>query len=296
MVTAVEPEAERTPALRWLVYEQPDERFPYLLLIEHLPGRFLAYQVSEKWPGPGKSIFCVARPELTEDGLPSDFRVADSCGIQAIRHYGRKLTVILDRPNRKRSWFITLERKYKDDPGRAYKQTFWITQSSAAARRGGAYLSRRGKTEDLAIVSDTRERYGYRFPRQSVEKDVLPVGDYALKDPLGNLVAVVERKTRDQFLHDIGTLEVMRARLLEMVTKYRYAALVVEADYASLVDPRKSRFYSAGLVADVIAELSSAFPGLQVAFCSNRKFAAEWVERYFTRISRLDELPLTSDR
>jgi hypothetical protein len=244
----------------------------------------------------GKSIFCIARSELTEDGLPSDFPVADSCSIQAIKRYGRKLTVILDRPNRKRSWFITLDRKYKDDPTRTYKQTFWITQASATGRRGGAYLSRRGKTDDLAIVRDTRERYGYRFPRHSVEKDALPVGDYALKDAAGSIIAVVERKTKDQFLHDISTLEVMRARLLEMVTKYRYAALVVEADYGNLVNPKKSRFYSAGLVADVIADLSSGFPGLQVAFCSNRKFAAEWVERYFTLIARLDEPPLASDR
>ncbi len=283
-------------ALRWLVYEQPDERFPYVLLIEHEPGQFLTYSVSDKWPGPDKSIFCIARSETTEDGLPSDFPVVDSCPIQAIRRYGRKLTVILDRPNRKRCWFITLERPYKDDPARTYRQTFWITQSSAASRRGGAYLSRRGKTDDLAIVRDTRERYGYRFPRHSVEKEALAVGDYALRDEAGSIIALVERKTKDQFLHDIATLEVMRARLLEMTTKCRYAALVVEADYADLVNPKKARFYSAGLVAEVVAELSFAFPGLQVAFCSNRKFAAEWVERYFTAVSRRDEPPVATDR
>jgi hypothetical protein len=122
MATEVEPDQTGAPARRWLVYEQPDERFPYLLLIEHLPGRFLAYQVAEKWPGPGKSIFCIARGELAEDGLPTSFPVADSCGIQAVKRYGRKLTVILDRPNRKRSWFITLERKYKNDP-RPHLQT-----------------------------------------------------------------------------------------------------------------------------------------------------------------------------
>lgn len=290
MVTIAEPAAPGSP-LRWLVFGQAGEKFPYLLLVEYETGRFLRYQVSDKWPGPGQSIFCLAQNELTEDGLPDDLMLADSCAIRTIRRYGRKLTVILDRPNRKRCWFVTLERKYKDDPARTYQQTFWITQSSATARRGGAYLSRRGKTDDLAIVRDTRERYGYRFPRQQVAKDALPVGDYALRDSTGQVIAVVERKTRDQFLQDIGALEVMRARLLEMVTKYRYAALVIEADYADLVNPKKSRFYSAGLVAEVIAEISSGFPGLQVAFCSNRKFAAEWVERYFTAISRPDDRP-----
>jgi ERCC4-type nuclease len=281
------------PPLRWLLCPQENARFPFRLFIEHEPGRFLCYDVSDKWPGPGQSIFCIARPEA--DALPA-VEPVDSCTIAALKSYGRKLTVILDRPNRKRSWFITLERKYKDDPARSYKQTFWITQASASNRRGGAYLSSRGKTEGLPIVRDTRERYGYRLPRHAVEKEALPVGDYALKDSSGEVVAVVERKTRDQFLQDIATLEVLRARLLEMTTKYRYAALVVEADYGDLVNPKKSRFYTAGLVADVIAELSSAFPGLQLAFCSNRKFAAEWVERYFTRIARLDAPPIATDR
>jgi hypothetical protein len=280
------------PALRWLVYDRPGRRLPYRLFIEHEPGAFLCYDVPDKWPGPGKSIFCVNRTEATE--LPAEAEPTDSAGIVALKPYGRRLTVVLDRPNRKRCWFITLERRYKNDPARTYQQTFWITQSSASARRGGAYLSRTGKTEDLPIVRDSRERYGYRFPRHSVATEALPVGDYALKDESGAIVAVVERKTRDHFLQDIATFEVMRVRLLEMTARYRNAALVIEASYADLVNPKKSRFYSAGLVAELLAELHTGFPGLQVAYCTNRKCAAEWVERYFTRLARHPDLPSTT--
>ena len=288
---------QASAGLRWLLYKTGHERFPFRLLVEHAPGTFLCFDVQDRWPGPGKSVFCLARPEVRAEDLPLDREPEDSCAITFIRRYGRKLTVLLDRKNRKRSWFLTIEKRSKTTPGKTYAQTFWITQASAAARRGGAYLSSRGKAHDLAIVRDSRERYGYSFPRHEVAREAMPVGDYALRDATGALVAVVERKTRDQFLADIGTLEVMRARLLEMTARYRNCALVIEADYSDLVNPKKARFYSAGLVADVIAELATAYPGLQVAFCSNRKFAAEWVERYFTRIARNEDPPqTTSDR
>jgi hypothetical protein len=282
---------------RWLLYPQTNRRFPYQLLLEHEPGRFLSYQVQDKWPGPGKSIFCIAGPELTEEQLPVEPEPADACAIKSISRYGRKLTVILGRKVRKRSWFLTVERKSKRDPAKTYRQTFWITQSSAMARRGGTYLSGLGRAQDLFIVRDKRERYGYSFPTHNVEQAVLPSGDYALKLTSGEVIAGVERKTRDQFLHEIATFEVLKAHLVEMTASYKYKALVIEANYSDLVNPKKSRFYSAGLVAQVIAELYASFPGLQIAFCSNRKHAAEWVGRYFQRIAKLEALsrPAQSD-
>lgn len=291
------PHLDSSPAQHWLVYPNDNVRFPYRLLIEHESGRFLNYEVQDSWPGPGRSIFCIARPELSEPGLPAGTEPADCCNILTLKRFGRKLTVLLDRKNRKRSWFITVERESKTTPGKKYQQTFWITQSSAAAHRGGAYLSNRGRDRDIAIVKDSRERYGYNFGAREVEKAALPVGDYALRDAAGEILAVVERKTREQFLGDVATLEVLKARLLEMTSRYRYAALVVEATYADLVDPKKNRFYSGGFIADIIADLHAGLPGLQVVFCTNRKFAREWVERYFARIAHIENPPeTTSDR
>lgn len=177
----------------------------------------------------------------------------------------------------------------EDKPGKTYQQTFWITQASAVAHRGGAYLSEAGKRRDLTIVCDKRERYGYSFPRYTIEKTNLPIGDYALKLSNGEIIAVVERKTKDGFIHEIATFDVLKARLLEMIESYKYCALLIETNYSDLIDPKKCKFYSAGFVAEVIAELFANFPKLQIVFCSNRRFAQEWIERYFQRIAKIEE-------
>lgn len=282
-------------SMRWLIYQQTDKRFPFLLLIEHEVSKFLSYSVQDKWPGPGKNIFCIAGRELTEDQLPKELELVDSCKIKKLTHYGRKLVVILDRKVKKRSWFLIVEKQSKTKPGKTYKQTFWITQASAITHRGGAYLSQAGKCRDLTIVCDKRERYGYGFPSYTIEKTNLPIGDYALKLSSGKIIAVVERKTKDGFIHEIGTFDVLKARLLEMIESYKYYALLIEANYSDLIDPRKCKFYSAGFVAEIIAELFANFPKLQIVFCSNRKFAQEWIERYFQRIAKIEEPRLINE-
>jgi hypothetical protein len=281
--------------MRWLMYQQENKRFPFHLLVEHEPRKFLSYAVQDKWPGPGKNIFCIAGQEITEEQLPEELEPVDSCQIKKIARYGRKLVVVLDRKIKKRSWFLTIEKKSKSNPGKTYQQTFWITQSSAMAHRGGAYLSEAGKRRDLTIVRDKRERYGYNFPKYKLEKEILPSGDYALKLSSGEVIAVVERKTKDGFIHEIATFDVLKTRLLEMIAAYKYCALLIEANYADLVDPKKCKFYSAGFVAEIIAELFANFPKLQIVFCSNRKFATEWIERYFQRISKIEEPKLINE-
>ncbi|MEO0092760.1 MAG: hypothetical protein ABIK67_00680 [candidate division WOR-3 bacterium] len=97
--------------MRWLIYQQASKRFPYLLLIEHEAGKFLSYAVQDKWPGPGKNIFCIPGQELTEDQLPKELELLDSCDIKKLARYGRKLVIILDRKVKKRSWFLTVEKQ-----------------------------------------------------------------------------------------------------------------------------------------------------------------------------------------
>jgi hypothetical protein len=46
--------------MRWLIYSKPGTHFPYRLFIEEKPGVFLSLLVQERWPGPGKKIFCKA--------------------------------------------------------------------------------------------------------------------------------------------------------------------------------------------------------------------------------------------
>jgi len=282
-------QGQASSGLRWVMYPQTNQRFPFQLFVEHEPGRFLTFAVQDKWPGPGKSIFCLAGPELGEDDLPVQPEPADSCLIKYVSRFGRKLMILLDRKNRKRSWFLTIERRSKVHPDKTYQQTFWITQASAAAKRGGTYLSGLNQKDRLTIVRDTRERYGYNFSGHELQKAALASGDYALKLSTGETIAAVERKTKDGFLHTLATLDVLKAQLAELCDAHKYCALVIEADYRDLVNPKKARFYSARLVAEAIADLQVSFPRLQVVFCSNRKYAAEWVSRFFQRISRREE-------
>lgn len=115
-----------------------------------------------------------------------------------------------------------------------------------------------------------------------MERKKLPVGDYALSDNQ-DIVAVAERKTMDNFLHEIATMDVFKMKLQEM-SLFRYKVLVLESPYADFINPKKLSFYSAAYVAEIIADLMVEFSGVQFIFCSNRKTANEWVYRWFQRI------------
>lgn len=267
--------------LRWLIYPAASERFPYWLFIEDRPGKFLCLRVQERWPGPGKNIFCKAEGTVSVDELPIE-EPLEQCNIVYKNRYGKKLNIILDRKVRKRCWFLFLKKQYKNKPGQYYEQVFWITQASAVAERRGAYIPQSGKRDDFEVVIDSAEKYPYRFGKVKTERRKLPAGDYALLHD-GDLVAIAERKTRDNFMHEIATLDVFRAKLEELST-FRYKAVVFESPYADFINPKKLSHYSAPFIADILADLAVQFHDVQFIFCSNRKVANEWVYRWFQRI------------
>lgn len=266
---------------KWLIYSEGKGRFPYKLYIEEEPGKFLYLRAHDRWPGPGKNIFCELEGEVTERKLPKK-EPLESCDIISIRRYGKKLNVLLDRSKRKRCWFIFLKKQYKDRPGEYYDQVFWITQSSAIASRRGAYIPQSGKQDTFKVAIDTAERYPYRFGKAEVEKKELPVGDYGLLYN-GSIVAIAERKTKDNFLHEISSFDVLRAKLEEL-SRFPHKAVVFESSYLDFVDPKKNRFYSATFIAKVLADLSVQFPQIQFIFSNNRKSANKWLYHWFSRI------------
>lgn len=268
--------------LRWIMFKQENERFPFRLCIEEQPDDFLVLSVQERWPGPGKKIFCAPDGRCRENALPAEVPL-ETCNIVDVQRYGRKMNIILDRKIKKRCWFIFLKKEYKMRPGEVYDQIFWITQSSAAARRPGAYIPRVKEGTPCEIIIDRRERYPYKFDYAHTERENLPVGDYALKIE-GKTVAVVERKTLINFLHEISAYDVFEACLQELAT-YSYKAVVFESPYSDFLNPKKIKPYRASYVADIISDLAVTFPGIQFVFCPNRKFAREWTHRWFLRIN-----------
>jgi len=118
-----------------------------------------------------------------------------------------------------------------------------------------------------------------------VIKENLAVGDYGLKYD-DQIIAVVERKTKENILYNMQFFELLRASLHELKT-VPYRATILECSYADLINPKKNPYFSPSYIADVIAELYVLFPNIQIVFCDNRKTANEWAYRWFKRIYQI---------
>ena len=265
--------------LKWRIYKNDDGSFPFWLFIEQESGKFLFLKAREKWPGPGKNIFCKFEGIVSSKKLPKT-ESADECEIVSVRRWGRRVVVVLNRARNKRCWFIFVQKEYKKHPGTFYTQVFWITQSSSKAQRRGAYIPRT-KVEGYTILIDSRERYAYSFGNVKTEKTHLRVGDYALQYN-GKILAIVERKTKDNILHELSHLDVLRANLQEL-NQHQHKAAVFESSYADFVSP-KNKFYTGAFVARILADLSAQFPHIQFVFFKGRKSANQWVYYYFAQI------------
>lgn len=152
--------------------------------------------------------------------------------------------------------------------------------------RRGAYIPRFKLKELIQVIIDSNERYPYKFEGAEAKRGKLAVGDYALNID-GEIVAVAERKTRDNLVQEVSHLDTLKAMLQEM-KKYPFKAVVFEQPYFKIVNPKKniyaSRFYSVRFISEVIADLITNFPDIQFIFCDNRKAANHWIYYWFKRI------------
>jgi hypothetical protein len=267
--------------LYWYLYKNENNKFPYTIYLEEKLGQYLTLRVQAKWPGPGMKIFCISEGILSKKNLPNE-EPEEKCPIILAKRWGKKLNIILDRKTRRRCWFIFLQKEYKSTPGQYYEQIFWITQSSMKMKGPGAYIPQGGKQERMEIIIDKRERYPYKFAHSNIKKENLQVGDYALSK--GNcIIAVAERKTLDNFLHEVRNFEVLKISLQEL-QRYPYKALIFDSPYSEFINPKTNLFYNASYTADILAELYVTFPDIQFIFFKNRKLANEWLYRWFKRI------------
>ncbi|MCM8832704.1 MAG: ERCC4 domain-containing protein [Candidatus Omnitrophica bacterium] len=267
--------------LRWLMFSNLNDKFPYKLYIEEYPHHFLCLNVQERWPGPNKQIYCLREGHFNEDELPKSEPI-EICFIKLKKQYGKKLEIVLDRKIKKRCWFLFLKKEYKKKKGEFYEQIFWITQSSVTIRRKGAYIPKGGKEIVFEVIQDKRERYPYKFENAIIKKENLPCGDYGLVKN-GEIIAVVERKTLDNFIHQIATYDILKISLEEL-RQFKYKAVVFESPYSDFINPKKNKYYKPTYIAEILADLFVSFPDIQFIFCDNRKFANEWIYRWFKRI------------
>lgn len=270
----------------WRVERTANRRFPFRISVAQ-DGRLLfAVRAQSSWPGPGQNIFCLRERELDPD---EPLETVERAPVSALSRVGRKLTLALDRPMRKRCEFLTVEKPRADGSG-TYEQVFFRTEAAIRAHRSGGRVELRGATPALAVVIDSAERYAWKFPNASVARRKLSVGDYALLDG-ERVTAVVERKSFDNLLTDFGAIQALHHQLADLAS-VSVAALVIEAQYADFLDPRRLRGrWPATHAARVLGELSALHPQLPIVYAGNRKVANAWTHQFFLSLAARREAP-----
>ncbi|WP_440995647.1 ERCC4 domain-containing protein [Arhodomonas sp. SL1] len=263
----------------WRVEAVDDERFPYRITLTQDGEVTLALRAKDRWPGPGGNVFCLREREPPD--RDSACELLEEVPVVSVDRLGRRLALTLDRPRRRRCDFLFLVRQYKNRPGE-YEQIFFRTQSAARASKS------RGRTQlfgdrTLEILIDSGERYPWRFSGANIHREALPSGDYALYEH-GQIQAVVERKTFANLLSDIGQIRILHQQLAELAS-YPHPALVIEAPYGHLLDPKRVAPWPAAHVARAVAEISAMHSALPVIYASNRKQANEWCHGFFRAVS-----------
>jgi len=260
----------------WRVERTANRRFPFRISIEQDGRRVIAVRARAAWPGPGENIFCLREGDFD----PTEpLGLVEQVPVISLSRVGRKLAVVLDRPQRKRCEFLAIEKLRSDGTG-AYEQVFFRTESGIRAHRSRTRVELRTAPASLTVVVDSAERYPWRFPGAKVIRRKLPVGDYGLMLD-ERLAAVVERKSFDNILGDVGALQALHHQLADLASM-PVSALVIEAEYRDFFDPSrlKGRWPAAHL-ARVLGELSALHPRLPIVYAGNRKSANAWTHQFF---------------
>jgi hypothetical protein len=266
--------AEELPPAVWVLERVDHPKFPYRITITRGEEVVLALRAQDRWPGSRGNIFC-----LLEEGreLPPPVEELERVGVVSLRRYGKRLSVVLDRPSRRRCDFLFLEKHYKRKPG-TYVQVFWQTQTALTVRRPRVRFALRPLT-GLHLLIDAQERYPWKFPGCRTERRNLPIGDYALVWG-EELVAVIERKTFSNLLRDLSDLQILHQKLGELET-YPLAAVVVEAAYSDFLKPEKVKPLNVSYCVQALAELAVLHPRAPLLFLGNRKLAQAWAQAFF---------------
>lgn len=263
--------------LFWVLEKTDSNKFPYRLNIKKGDKILLSLFVQDRWPGAGKHIFCLRDEEKTTEV----YEEIEKVPVISAKRYGKRLSIVLDRPVNKRCDFLFLKKKYKSREGE-YEQIFWRTQQGIKERKPRVKLTARG-SESFHVLIDKNEKYPWKFPNCTVERTQLKAGDYALLSDEG-IIAVVERKNFHNMISDFGSLHLLHMKLGEL-EEYKHAAMVVEAHYDDFLKPDKLKFYSPSYLSKVWAEIFAYHPHFQIIFAGNRKMGKEWTLRFFHAVT-----------
>lgn len=247
---------------------------PFLVTLTAADGRSMRFFSKQPWPPVGGNVFV---KRLAADAVITDaLEDVESCRILDVRRESSdkaiSISVVLDRQQRKRCSFLLV---MKDGEEVAY----FRTESGIKAHRSQGYIQPTSLQLTDEVVIDSRERYAWAFNAEQIRREALPAGDYALRVN-GRIEAVMERKTLSNLLANLSALESYHVHLQELAT-YPIAALVVEANYADLGNPKKVAPMSAARCLRAMGAVSARHPNLQLIFAGNRKQANVWASHFF---------------
>ncbi|GAA3610535.1 hypothetical protein GCM10022223_28300 [Kineosporia mesophila] len=247
----------------------PDSRLPYLL---RLPlGEGLVFATKDTWPRTS-ALYCHPLPL---DAWPHDDTLdeVEKVKLRVCDRRGAAIDIVADRTRESRTQIVFTH-------ARGRQMVFWQSPRTRKQSRPDVRTptARAAGISELEILVDAHEKYPYKFPQQAVTttRKALTCGDYAimLND---RTIAAVERKTMADL---IGSLTGGRLRyaLADLAALPR-AAVVVEEPYSKVFAQDRVR---PALVADGLAELQIAWPGVPIVFCDTRKLAEEWTYRWLS--------------
>lgn len=259
-------------------------RFKYRIRIKDDEKDILTLLTNDKWPGESGALYCLRQnSEYIEDDYL--IKKIEEVPIKSFKNYGKRISIVLDRPRNKRCDFLFLKKKYKNKEGE-YEQIFWRSPTGIIKKGYKKHLYKSIRYP-LNIIIDKQEKYPWKFPKCNIEEQILSIGDYALKNRNGQIIAIIERKTFSNMLKEISNLSLFHQKLDELET-VKNAVLLIEADYSHFLKEKKLKKLTPLYVANAIAEIFALHPTLQIVFAGNKKLANEWAYRYFLFIYRKD--------
>ena len=266
---------DEKPVSLWKVNKTDSKKFPYHITISENNKISLSLLIQDKWPGASGNIFCI-RAEDSDIALEE---VVEEVPVVFVKKLGKRLTILLDRGQRKRCEFLFIRKKYKTKEG-DYEQIFFRTQQGINQHRTRGNLSLQPKSKELEVIIDSNERYPWKFGEHNTQRKNLTVGDYALLID-NEISAIVERKTFDNMVSDISKIQVLHQQLNEL-SVHSHIAIVIEAQYGDFLSSEKvGKYSSVAHMARALAEITVVHPGLPIIYAGNRKEANHWALKFF---------------
>lgn len=256
----------KTRPVEFVIARNPDagSSLPFVIGLPVSGGLVLA--VRDVWPRTSK-LYCHLLNEW-----PDGAEVLEAVTVRSCEQRGAAIDLVLDRSREARSMFVFTKARGRD-------VIFWQSARTAKQARPNVTVpSSRAAGRVLSITVDVHERYPWTFSQQqaSTTRGPVPVGDYAVHDDHGAIVAVVERKSMVDL---VATLTGGKLRyVLAALAATPHAALVVEDRYSEVFKLERVR---PSVVAEGIAEAQVRFSTVPIVFAETRLLAQEWTYRFF---------------